>query len=104
MSKSKIFALLASAGVLYAGPVTTDAGAFAAALETGTDEALVDFVTDNPKSPFALDAIILAANQKGKGTSASTGSPKGPGHSSGNPGDGPSGNISEGVGNAGGSF
>lgn len=73
MSRSSVLAILAAAGILYAGPLGSDAFALAKAIQSGDPVALEQFIADYSASPLRTDAIILAANQNGKGTNGNHG-------------------------------
>ena len=60
MSRTSIVAILACAGVIFTGEMSTDAVAFARAIQTGDQQMLLRFAKQNPESTYAAKAIQLA--------------------------------------------
>src|SRR5438552_4019060 len=77
MSKSSVLAILAAAGITFAGTPGADAYALAKAIQSGSPTALEEFIVVHPQSALVPDAIVLAANQNGKGTNGNHGRGKG---------------------------
>jgi hypothetical protein len=61
MSRTSILAILAGAGVIFSGQVTTDSVAFARAIQSGEPELLTRFAKQFPDSEYRDDAIRLAS-------------------------------------------
>lgn len=87
MRRPYIIAVFAAVGMSFTGPLTSDSVAFARAVDAQNPDSLVAFAQQNPTSPWAADALQLAANQQGKGTDSNEG--QGKGGTSGNQGSGP---------------
>ena len=87
MSRATVVAILAAAGVILYGPLTSDAIALARAIDSGDASSLVRFAQENPQSQYAPKAIELAVNQNGKGADGNSGKGRG-GGGPGNPGKG----------------
>lgn len=61
MSRTSILAILAGAGVIFSGVVTTDSVAFARAVQSGEPDLLNRFAKQFPDSEYRGDAIRLAS-------------------------------------------
>lgn len=60
MSRTSILAILAGAGITFSGLVTTDAVAFARAIQSENDSTLTRFANEFPNSVYKSDALKLA--------------------------------------------
>ncbi len=60
MNPSRAIKILAACGVALAGPVTSDALAFARAIDIGSRNALLLFAQENPRSVHAMEAVRLS--------------------------------------------
>ncbi len=87
MRRPYIIAVFAAVGISFTGPLTSDSVAFARAVDAQNPDSLVAFAQQNPTSPWAADALQLAANQQGQGTDSNEG--QGKGGNLGNQGSGP---------------
>ncbi len=60
MSRTSILAILAGAGIIFSGVVTSDAVAFARAVQASDETQLVRFAQQYPDSIYKNDALRLA--------------------------------------------
>ena len=61
MSRTSIVAILAGFGIMFSGEVTSEAMAFARVVQTADPYLLARYAKLNPTSPFAQQAIEVAA-------------------------------------------
>lgn len=73
MSRSSVIAILAAAGIVYTGPLTSDVIALARAIVSSDNSQVDAFVQQFPESTLAPSAIRLAVNHRGKGSSGNNG-------------------------------
>ena len=64
MSKSSVLAILAAVGIVYLGPVGSDAQALARAIQGGDPASLEQFILEHSASALRADAIILLADNE----------------------------------------
>jgi hypothetical protein len=73
MNRTYVIASLATVGLVFVGALTSDAVAFARAVDSKNNEALIEFANQNPTSFWATDALQIASNQTGNGTDSNNG-------------------------------
>lgn len=64
MSRTKIAAILAAAGIIFHGVSSQDAVALASAIKRGDQDSLRKFVQSHPSSPYVADVIISLSKDK----------------------------------------
>jgi hypothetical protein len=73
MSKTSVLAILSAAGIVLTAPLGPDAYALARAIQTGDNAQIEAFLVEHADSSLYPHAIILAANQNGRGSNGNKG-------------------------------